>query len=293
MPFRESLKLKVKKKADFRCCMCQGLVNDVHHIIPEKDGDPNTIDNAAPLCAGDHRTYGNNPDFRKTIIQMRDYWYETCELKRNALQRYDETIFEKVDEIQREMKGGFAEVRYALANFYKGKLHEIESAATPDGLSEAISAIASGTSVTPIFEIAAKESRPFLSRLFINLPTTKEVGVWIENRGKGIAHLTPYDIVINGDIKSKHNIRTLADWQTVLKRLGINHPWVEMTAIRRQMTIEPGGSILVLRMKPSEFSKERYQQFIEAIDGMEFLLSYKSSTGKEFIFSFDDLNFLP
>ena len=30
-------------------------------------------------------------------------------------------------------------------------------------------------------EALEAESRPFLSRLFINLPTTKEVGLWIEN----------------------------------------------------------------------------------------------------------------
>ncbi|MCH8125934.1 hypothetical protein IIC38_08240, partial [candidate division KSB1 bacterium] len=65
-------------------------------------------------------------------------------------------------------------------------------------------------------ETLEAELRPFLIRLFINQPTTKEVGLWIENHGKGVAHLMPYDIVINGDIKSKHNIRTLADWQTVL-----------------------------------------------------------------------------
>lgn len=149
----------------------------------------------------------------------------------------------------------------------------------------------SGTTVNR--EALEAESRPFLSRLFINRPTAKEVGVWIENQGKGVAHLTPYDIVINGDRKSKHNIQTLDDWKTVLTRLGINHPWVNMAAIRGRIVIAPGNKFLVLRMTPSEFSSERYQQFIEALDGMEFLLSYKSSTGKEFTFSFDDLNGSP
>ena len=81
-------------------------------------------------------------------------------------------------------------------------------------------------------EALEAESRPSLSRLFINLPTTKEVGVWIENHGKGVATLTPYDIVINDD-KSKHSIKTLDNWKTVLTRLGINHPWVSMAAIRK------------------------------------------------------------
>ena len=81
-------------------------------------------------------------------------------------------------------------------------------------------------------EALEAESRPVLSRLFKNLPTTKEVGLWIENHGGGVAYLTPYDIIINRDIKSKHSIQTLDDWRTALKRLGINDPWVTMGAIR-------------------------------------------------------------
>ena len=98
--------------------------------------------------------------------------------------------------------------------------------------------------------------------------------------------LTPQDTVINDDGKSKHKSHTLAEWKTVLKRRGINHPWVNMAAIRGKIVIAPGNNILVLRIAPSEFSIERYQKFIEAIDRIEFLLSYKSSTGNEFYFQF-------
>lgn len=79
MPFTENLKLEVKKKAAFRCCRCQNIGIDIHHIIPEKDGGPSDISNAAPLCQNCHDQFGDNPQKRKEITQMRDWWYEACE----------------------------------------------------------------------------------------------------------------------------------------------------------------------------------------------------------------------
>ena len=75
MPFPESLKLQVKQKAAFRCCRCQNIGIDVHHIVPEKDGGSNDIDNAAPLCPSCHDYFRNNPSKQKEIAQMRDFWY--------------------------------------------------------------------------------------------------------------------------------------------------------------------------------------------------------------------------
>lgn len=79
MPFTEKVKLEVKHKAAFRCCLCQTFFIDVHHIIPESDGGPNTIDNAAPLCQNCHDGYGDNPQKRKSIKETRDWWYLKCE----------------------------------------------------------------------------------------------------------------------------------------------------------------------------------------------------------------------
>jgi Zn finger protein HypA/HybF involved in hydrogenase expression len=76
MAFSEQVKLEVKRKAAFRCCRCQSVGVDVHHIIPEKMGGPDEMDNAAPLCPNCHDYYGGNPDKRKEITQMRDWWYE-------------------------------------------------------------------------------------------------------------------------------------------------------------------------------------------------------------------------
>lgn len=87
MAFSESVKLAVKKKANFTCCWCQDRRNkvDVHHIIPQADGGPDDEDNAAPLCGSCHDLYGNNPDLRKEIRLRRDQWYEICSKTLNPI----------------------------------------------------------------------------------------------------------------------------------------------------------------------------------------------------------------
>ena len=78
MPFSEKTKLEVKRKAAFACCRCRNIGVDVHHIIPEKDGGLDDVENAAPLCQNCHDQFGDNPSKRREITQMRDWWYETC-----------------------------------------------------------------------------------------------------------------------------------------------------------------------------------------------------------------------
>ena len=76
MGFSAQIKLEVKQKAAFRCCRCQSIGVQVHHIIPEEKDGSDEMDNAAPLCPNCHDYYGSNPDKRKEITQMRDWWYE-------------------------------------------------------------------------------------------------------------------------------------------------------------------------------------------------------------------------
>jgi len=79
MAFTETLKLAIKRKAHFSCCLCHSLDVEVHHIIPESEDGPDTYDNAAPLCPSCHETYGANPQKRKFIREARDFWYELCD----------------------------------------------------------------------------------------------------------------------------------------------------------------------------------------------------------------------
>ena len=96
MPFSERIKLEVKKKAKFRCCRCQSIWPEIHHIIPEKDGGSDDEDNATPLCPNCHTILGDNPWKRKEIRQMRDWWYQEAETM--FFQRADFiNIEEKID----------------------------------------------------------------------------------------------------------------------------------------------------------------------------------------------------
>jgi hypothetical protein len=87
MAFSEKTKHIAKLKAAFRCCICQQLFVEVHHIVPEAEGGRDTLDNAAPLCASCHDLYGGNPEKRKTIREMRDHWWRVMEKREANLTR--------------------------------------------------------------------------------------------------------------------------------------------------------------------------------------------------------------
>jgi hypothetical protein len=91
MPFTENLKLEVKRRSAFRCCMCEQFLGSVqvHHIEPQSDGGSDNFENAAPLCASCHDIFGNNRDKRKFIIQKRDWWYEICKNRYGSSALFD------------------------------------------------------------------------------------------------------------------------------------------------------------------------------------------------------------
>lgn len=76
MSFSENTKLEAKRRSAFRCCICQHIFVEVHHIIPQEEGGPDTLDNAAPLCGRCHDLFGDNPKKRKQLREMRDYWWD-------------------------------------------------------------------------------------------------------------------------------------------------------------------------------------------------------------------------
>ncbi len=97
MGFLETIKIRVKKKAFFRCVVCYQVVVEVHHIKPQADGGPDTEENAAPLCGHCHRIYGGNPDLRPFIRQARDHWYEFCSKFTNP-----DTVGAQIDQKRKE-----------------------------------------------------------------------------------------------------------------------------------------------------------------------------------------------
>ena len=110
MPFSQAVKLQVKRKADFRCCRCHEVGIDIHHIVPEAQGGPSDIDNAAPLCQNCHDRFGANPEKRKEIRQMRDWWYEIVQEKYHEDQSRFEKLNETILEIQRTQVSNKVEV---------------------------------------------------------------------------------------------------------------------------------------------------------------------------------------
>jgi HNH endonuclease len=91
MPFSEKVKLEAKKKAAFRCCICHKPFVEIHHIIPQSEGGPDTLNNAATLCSSCHDLYGGNPEKRKIIKQMRDHWWDLMSKRESALTHSKET----------------------------------------------------------------------------------------------------------------------------------------------------------------------------------------------------------
>ena len=80
MGFSASVKADVRKRAWFACCVCKkiSLALEVHHIVPLSDGGTDIADNAAPLCASCHRSFGGNRELQSRIREMRDDWYKKC-----------------------------------------------------------------------------------------------------------------------------------------------------------------------------------------------------------------------
>jgi len=103
--FTEKIKVLVWNRAAGRCCICHKPFIEVHHIMPEHgEGDrDNSFENAAPLCAGCHDLYGDNPSKRKQIKRFRDMWYGEIEKKRKGGL---EKLFEEYQETDSKLRMG-------------------------------------------------------------------------------------------------------------------------------------------------------------------------------------------
>lgn len=132
MAFPEKLKIDIRRRAHFSCCLCKSLGVEIHHIEPQEEGSPDTDDNAAPLCPSCHETYGANPQKRKFIREARDLWYEICEKRyatdpqqlkiiEDALKRIDDRVGKVVadldattEKIIKQLTGGDSFCRFMI-----------------------------------------------------------------------------------------------------------------------------------------------------------------------------------
>lgn len=110
MAFSEDLKLQVKKKAMFKCCRCQAIGVEVHHINPQHENGEDNLANAAPLCPNCHTWFGDNPLKKKEIKQMRDNWYEIVERMYAGQATQLIPLVEKIDQSLEEVKSRQADI---------------------------------------------------------------------------------------------------------------------------------------------------------------------------------------
>lgn len=132
MPFSEKIKIEVKKRSTFQCCRCHYIGIEAHHILPEAEGGHDTIDNAAPLCPSCHSLLGANPEKRKEIKQMRDWWYEVVSEKYSPAKREE---FEKINEKLQKIQGGVSEIdslNKLLVEKFENSEKKIESLVSKD-----------------------------------------------------------------------------------------------------------------------------------------------------------------
>lgn len=89
MPFPLKVKEDALVNSARRCCLCRefaGVATNVHHIIPEADGGPDTLENAIVLCLKCHADVGHyNPrhpignKYSPTELRRhRDEWWRIC-----------------------------------------------------------------------------------------------------------------------------------------------------------------------------------------------------------------------
>lgn len=121
MAFAKSLKLKVRKQAHFRCCICRSIGVEVHHIVPQEEAGPDTEENAAPLCPSCHEIYGANPIKRKFIREARDFWYELCASQVTQLGLTANDFYNALQPVA--TKSDIAEVKEQLAKLLRSEAH--------------------------------------------------------------------------------------------------------------------------------------------------------------------------
>lgn len=149
MPFGEKVKREVKERAAFRCCRCQSVGIQVHHIIPEEHGGGDTIENAAPLCASCHVGFGGNPEKRKEITEMRDWWYGQVEshfFGPNPSFEMLEQINAKVEEIQAN-QADVTELKDMLRSVAEEMINSITPGTAPATASSIVNASSAASSV--------------------------------------------------------------------------------------------------------------------------------------------------
>lgn len=142
MPFSPKTKLEAKYMASFRCCWCRDHRRsiEVHHIIPEAEGGPNTLDNAATLCPNCHSDFGGNPEKRKEIRDRRDYLYQLVEAEKKKVNPLYMVLQEQFTDYLlelRENSNTLGELKKTMSKYFNLLVDELD----PDNAQQIVSSV--------------------------------------------------------------------------------------------------------------------------------------------------------
>lgn len=97
MPFPLSVRLEALIQCQRHCCLCHQRKHtriQCHHIVPEADAGPDTLDNCLPLCPDCHaevmafnprHPIGSTPYHPEELRRRRDDWYAVVRQRANGL----------------------------------------------------------------------------------------------------------------------------------------------------------------------------------------------------------------
>jgi len=171
--FSEDVKLKVKRKAHFSCCLCEGLYVEIHHLVPVSEGGPDTEDNAAPLCPSCHETYGANPTKRKFITERREFWYEVCASRLYPDADRIEQLMQRLDEATAAVTG--------FQEFVKGlPRHPVAREVPASVVSEVPKATAHAEAIPPTVHVTAHDSATIHSEESATVEIVESEDEWNE-----------------------------------------------------------------------------------------------------------------
>ncbi len=143
MAFSDEIRQEAKRRSYFCCCVCRQPFVEAHHIIPQSEDGPDTLDNAAALCGACHTLFGANPDLRKQLRLLRNALWERYEktpwpllLERNR--RLDELVAVFLQGPSPTAQGRLmADIRTVLSKFHEETAHQVAGTMAPRDLQAA------------------------------------------------------------------------------------------------------------------------------------------------------------
>ena len=171
MAFSEAIINNVKEKSAFRCCRCQNIGIEAHHIIPQKEQGEDTFDNAAPLCPNCHTWFGANPEKRREITQMRDWWYK----KVAAMYAQKDVDFDLLKELNSKVEAlslnqaqGLIDLKSMLKKVTNNVIDQVTAGTAVSTASGLASAVSVSPSPSPSPEYIEDQDNPMFCPYCIN-----------------------------------------------------------------------------------------------------------------------------